>query len=816
MFTILKKEFRSYLRRTTSYYFLAFMLAAIGCLITVYNIYYGFAKLEYIIPGVAIALGFALPLFTMNLFAKDRKTKIDRLIYSLPISNKAVVLGKYGALLCFIIICIAVLALVPVFLSFFTDIYFASAYLTLICFILFAAAMLALNTFISAATNNSTVSTLISYAVTIGAFVLYLIPTGSGSGVWNTIAETLRFLSPFSHLYTFLYGAFDITSIVYFILLTALFLFLAVRAYSRKRIVATCGKKCPELKASFSLSSALAVILAVCTVAIGTLVSFAPYSYSKFDMTSGKNISLTDETKEFISSINKDVDIYVINPDSSDKAFEHLVKLFDENSDKINVHFGTDLSFSDLLMPLGWDGVQPLDAYTLLIQNEDRIQIVNYPSFFSYYHPNYSQFGLMSEDNYLYICQMLIQQMQSDSSYAEMLQSFVQDIQIYFGAELIITQCIEYVDAKTLPQPYYLVGHGEDDLNASVLHNSLVSLMGVEFGKLDLSAATSLPENMDTLIINAPKTDLSESEAKMLSDYLANGGALTLITNDANISMKNLMSLVEAYGASAEEGLICIDEVIPEEAEETEETEETETTESTETEDTEEIETEPYDKYLIPAYVDATHESLASIAMYGGVLVKNANSIKISDTLASGVTVTPVLTTDETAYIENVENSSSVKNVAVAIDASNANKTATKILWFTGAESFNSNMAESILNVYATAYAVQWQTEGFVSELDSAIAPKLLGESKLTVSTGTRNLLIVVLIVLIPAAILILGFVLNRKRKTPSTKKKEEAPLPESGSPQLEVESAEIEDEAEENNGSDGEENDSEENNSEE
>jgi ABC-2 type transport system permease protein len=317
------------------------MLAAIGCFVTVYNFYYGFSKLEYILPGVAGALGLSLPLFTMNLFAKDRKAKTDKLIYSLPISNKAVVFGKYGALLCFIIICIAVLAIVPIFLSFFADIYFASAYLTLICFILFAAAMLALYTFISVATSSTSsalLSVSISYIAAIGSFALYLIPTGSGDGAWKTIAEILRFLSPFYHLYTFLYGAFDITSIVYFILLTALFLFLAVRAYSRKRIVDTCGKKSPELK-SFPLSSALAIILAVCTLATGTLMSFVPYTYSKFDMTSEKTISLRDETKEFISSIDKDIGIYVINPDSSDKAFEHLVKLFDESSDNITVHF---------------------------------------------------------------------------------------------------------------------------------------------------------------------------------------------------------------------------------------------------------------------------------------------------------------------------------------------------------------------------------------------------------------------------------------------------------------------------------------------
>ena len=369
MITIFKKELNSYLRKGTGLFFASLLLLSVGVFAFVYNLNYGFSGVEIILPLLSRVVALALPFLTMGVFAKDREMGGDKLLYSLPFKSSHIVLGKYAAILCFFGIQIAWLALIPVIFGFFGTVNYLASYFALLGFFLFGAAMLALFTFISAACKSRLVSAMISYAAILVAFVLYIVPTGATSGAWMTVAKMLRFLSPFSQLDDFSIGIVKLSAFLYFIIFTALFLFLAIRAEDKRRAKLAYGKGAPETK-RFPLSAALAIILCVCTVAASVGISFIPSRFSTVDATGNDSITLSESTKEFLANLNCEVDIYVINADGSNRQLEHLVELYDEYSSKVNVQYAYEGDIKNKLMALGWDGVSALDPYFLLIESD--------------------------------------------------------------------------------------------------------------------------------------------------------------------------------------------------------------------------------------------------------------------------------------------------------------------------------------------------------------------------------------------------------------------------------------------------------------
>ncbi len=724
MFTIFKKEIRSYLHRATALSFFI-ILSFAEMIFGIFKNIFGYYTVEMVLPTFSIVFALCIPVIIINIFARDRAIGTDKLLYSLPFKSSDIVLGKYFAILSVFGVLTALLAILPVIFGFFGTVNYLAAYLALVCFFLFSAAMLAMCMFISAAIKKRYLSVIISYASIVAAFLLYLVPTGASDNFWMTVAKTLRFLSPFSHLDNFSVGAVKINSVIYFVIFTLLFLLLAIRAEGKNRAVVNYGKGAPQIKCT-ALSPALAIILCVCAVVTNTALSFLPVRLSTIDVTANKSITLSASTKEFLSSLDCNVQIYEINADGSNRQFEYFVELYDEYSDKITVKNVFQDDIRERLVSLGWDGTSNIMSYTLLIESENGRSQVFHPRM-AYYYSN-PEFGEMSESQYGQYYDTLSQYAAAyPESYQEMFDSFVNDTKVYSNAEQQLTALIEYTTLDIIPSAYYLTGHGEPSPEKSNLYYFL-NTVGFEFGgALDLSSANSLPEDASTVIINAPTSDLSNEEATLIKNFLAGGGSMTLITNEANLDMPNLMSLLSHYGVSAKKGYVSFDYEAAAKAEQ----------EETETSDETTEETEYPDKNLVSANITSAHDSISSLYGYSADVLR-ANHIEISSVLRASVKVTPLLTTDKDCFIDGVEDSKGAKTVAVAIEETIDGRT-TDIAWYTGAESFDGEGIQ-MLNAYAATYSVLWGIEEPEIQVGE-ISPKLISQNHPEVTGFTKYLL---------------------------------------------------------------------------
>ena len=242
-----------------------------------------------------------------------------------------------------------------------------------------------------------------------------------------------------------------------------------------------------------------------------------------------------------------------------------------------------------------------------------------------------------------------------------------------------------------------------------------------------------------SLAIVAPKTDLSDSELSAIKDYLEKGGQVTVITNENNLEMKNLMSLLDSYGMTANEGTLAEQVTVK-----------TETEEGGEETKTEETKT-------LTVYPNYDHDIMATIAAQGGeysAKITNASSIKLNTEKDTSLLLSPILKTSENAYFEGAESDKASHIVAAAAERARGDR----LVWFTAADSFLGigDMAsfdeQQLSNTMAVLFAQAWTNNEFTSKLKEAPASQY-ATNGLTISETAATVLGMVLVAVIPAAV---------------------------------------------------------------
>lgn len=285
MNAIYKKELRSYFTNMTGYVFIAFILLITGVFCSAMNFKSGYPNFEYSLSSVGFTFIFLIPIITMRAFAEEKHTKTDQLLYSLPLSVTQVVMGKYLAMLTILAIPVGVMCLYPLILSAFGTVYFFTTYGAILGFFLLGATLMALGMFMSALTEsqiiaavvsmgtillcylmsglaamipttalasfiaftvlilafsgvvylmtkNSTAAYIVAIALEAVIFVLYFINKSLFTGAFTNV---LNWLSLYERFDTFTYGIFDLTSVIYYLSICFIFVFLTVQSVEKRR-----------------------------------------------------------------------------------------------------------------------------------------------------------------------------------------------------------------------------------------------------------------------------------------------------------------------------------------------------------------------------------------------------------------------------------------------------------------------------------------------------------------------------------------------------------------------------------------------------
>ena len=232
MLAIYKRELRSYFTTPIGYIFAAVYLclsAAVFCFTTLYSLS---ADTTAYFTIMLFAFVVLLPLLTMKSFSEERKSKTEQLFLSAPVTLTGVVLAKFLSAFTVFFGCTLLSSLN--FIILFTHARPSAALIfgNVFALILVGMAFLSVGIFISTLTESQ----LSASVITISVLLLFLV-----IGFLNSFisAPWLRFilngLSVFSRFGNFANGIFDVAALFYYLSLTFVFLFLAVRVYDRRR-----------------------------------------------------------------------------------------------------------------------------------------------------------------------------------------------------------------------------------------------------------------------------------------------------------------------------------------------------------------------------------------------------------------------------------------------------------------------------------------------------------------------------------------------------------------------------------------------------
>ena len=512
MLAIYKRELKSYFRSFIGLLFIAVTLFFLGLYFTVYNLLNGYPYFAYSVSSVIFLFMLSVPILTMRILAEEKRSKTDQLILTAPVSVGAVVMGKFLALVTIFLIPTLIACVYPLIMTNFGSVPMGEAYLSILAFFLFGTASIAVGVFISSLTESQVIAAVLSFAV---LFLGYMMPSICSiiSSTGNLLTRLLGCFDMYTPFANLLEGTLNIGSIVYFVSLTALVLFLTVQSIQKRRYSVSVKNL------SFSAYSTGMIALAIAVVAAANLViGEMPSSWTAIDLTSEKLYSLTDQTKEFVNNMQEDVTIYVIvNEDNQDTTLGQTLQRYDDLSDHITVEY-VDPTVNPRFHTQYTDSTISINS--LIVVSDKRNRVIDYSDIY--------------ESSFDY------------STYTSTTTGY--------DGEGQITSALDYVLSDDLPKVYLTEGHGEYSLSSSF--TDALTKENVEYETINLMDYDTVPEDTACLIINGPQSDLSADDADKVTSYLESGGKVILITGYTGSEMPNRDALLKYMGMSIADGLV--------------------------------------------------------------------------------------------------------------------------------------------------------------------------------------------------------------------------------------------------------------------
>ena len=147
---------------------------------------------------------FAIPLLTMQLIAGERRQGTLPLLLGAPVSTLEIIAGKFLGLLGILLAMVALTALMPLSLAFFTDLDGGAVALAIAGHLLFVAGAGALGLYLSTVTREP----IIAATATLGILLALLLLGEWGRTLGRPWADLLGWPAPATHLDPFLGGLF--------------------------------------------------------------------------------------------------------------------------------------------------------------------------------------------------------------------------------------------------------------------------------------------------------------------------------------------------------------------------------------------------------------------------------------------------------------------------------------------------------------------------------------------------------------------------------------------------------------------------------
>ncbi len=237
------RELRSYFTSPVAYVVMLFFLLLTGVFFMVFvgdfsmasmnpNPYGGARSLNVtqavvrpLLGNMSVILLFVMPLITMKPFAEEKKSGTAELLFTFPLSDLDLLLGKYLAALSLFAAMLALTLIFPMFIAIYSEPEMGTLISGYLGLALMSMAFIALGLFISSLTENQIIAAVATFAMLLIFWIIQ----------WTGNSPVLRYLSVLEHFNNFAQGLIDTRDVVYYLSFTLLWMFLTLRVLESKK-----------------------------------------------------------------------------------------------------------------------------------------------------------------------------------------------------------------------------------------------------------------------------------------------------------------------------------------------------------------------------------------------------------------------------------------------------------------------------------------------------------------------------------------------------------------------------------------------------
>jgi ABC-2 type transport system permease protein len=229
--TIATKEFKSYLVSPMAFIVTGIFLVITGVFFAIDPSTYYQTSISGFLQSGSIILLLLTAVITMRLIAEERKLGTIELLLTAPVRDSELILGKYFGSLGIILVMLVLTLYYPILLIIFGDPDIGPIGTGYLGMFLLGGTCLAIGLFASSLSSNQIVSAVVAGGILFGLWFIGV----AADYLPQKLAEVINYFSLSYYFSDFIKGIIDTRAIIYYLSITALFLFLAIRSLENSR-----------------------------------------------------------------------------------------------------------------------------------------------------------------------------------------------------------------------------------------------------------------------------------------------------------------------------------------------------------------------------------------------------------------------------------------------------------------------------------------------------------------------------------------------------------------------------------------------------
>lgn len=249
------------------------------------------------------------------------------------------------------------------------------------------------------------------------------------------------------------------------------------------------------------------LVLAIIAVFIAINMLMQKLELTPIDFSQEKLYTLTDESKESVKNIDKDINIYFVGYDESDTNLD-LAKQYKKANEKINVEAVDANNRPDLVEKYGIES----GTQGIIIECGDKSKVLTEQDLVTYDTSTYETISVAEEK---------------------------------------LTSGIKSVTTDKVPKVYFLEGYSDFSLGDNM--NYLNMYLGNEINEvneLNVLSTGKIPDDCDTLVITNPNKDFDDVTTNAILDYIKSGKNILWLNAavKTNNNLPNVNEVLAEYG----------------------------------------------------------------------------------------------------------------------------------------------------------------------------------------------------------------------------------------------------------------------------